>query len=410
MGISTPLDAANATDIMEIHRAAYPIDTHLDSLYLARLAKLDFWKGDWTPQRRSLAISVIRKTAPTGRNHPHCDHVNGRDLIAGGYGGACFSAHALWENLVPPLFLDPFRNWVDHAAYVKQIVDTSDGKLRLAADPAAVRRARMDGAVSAILAVEGAHLLGGNGRRNEALRMKRLETIRNEGAAYLTLNHFCSTDISDAGLRPCNPWRKIKGGGLSPFGRQFLERCIDLGLLVDLSHTSNKGVIEAAEICAARGVPAMASHAASRTITNGGEQRPSAHLDRGFSDEAIRAIVASGGTISVILAPYYLRHSYHADGSPEMDADLPFVVQYYEKLAALIGTLGVTDDPWRHLSFGSDFDGGISSIPIGLESGSDLPKLTRAMVEAGWPSERICAVYSGNFLRVWEEARSKARF
>jgi membrane dipeptidase len=87
-----------------------------------------------------------------------------------------------------------------------------------------------------------------------------------------------------------------------------------------------------------------------------------------------------------------------------MDADLAFVVRYYEKLAAMIGSMNITDDPWKHLSFGSDFDGGISSMPTGMQSGADLIKLTQCMLAAGWPEQRIIDVYSENFLRVWERA------
>jgi len=85
-----------------------------------------------------------------------------------------------------------------------------------------------------------------------------------------------------------------------------------------------------------------------------------------------------------------------------MDADLLFVVSYYERLAALIDSMDVVDDPWRHLSFGSDFDGGISSIPMGMESGADLPLLTQAMLRAEWPESRIKKIYSENFIRVWD--------
>jgi membrane dipeptidase len=97
-----------------------------------------------------------------------------------------------------------------------------------------------------------------------------------------------------------------------------------------------------------------------------------------------------------------LKNRYLPNGKPDMDADLLFVVSYYERLAALIDSMDVVDDPWRHLSFGSDFDGGISSIPMGMESGADLPLLTQAMLRAEWPESRIKKIYSENFIRVWD--------
>ncbi|WP_197433823.1 membrane dipeptidase [Agrobacterium vitis] len=391
--------------VKALHTLAYPIDTHLDSLFLSRLAGYDFWKGDWKAHRRSLVVWLIRKTSPRGRNRPLSEHVSGPDFLEGGYGGACFSAHALWENLIPAPFLDPWKNWVAHQRYVEDVVDQSQGRMRLARNAKEVRAAQAVGKRCAILSMEGAHMLGPGGVKSQALRLDRLGEIARAGAAYLTLNHFSHTDISEAGYAPVNPWRKIEGGGLSAFGRQVVERCIDVGLLVDVTHTSTQGILDACEICVRRHVPAFASHGASRTVTRGGEERPSRHLDRALSDEAIRAIVRTGGCISVILAPYFLQNRYLADGKPDMDADIAFVIGYYEAFAQLIASMEIVEDPWKHLSFGSDFDGGISSLPTGMQSGADLPKLTEAMVAAGWPEQRIIDVYSGNFLRVWQQVR-----
>ncbi|OCG95042.1 peptidase, partial [Xanthomonas euvesicatoria] len=83
-----------------VHALACPVDTHLDSLYLSRLGGFDFWKGDWKAHRRSPILWLMSKTSPRGRNQPLMYHVSGPDFLAGGYGGACFSAHALWENLI----------------------------------------------------------------------------------------------------------------------------------------------------------------------------------------------------------------------------------------------------------------------------------------------------------------------
>ncbi|WP_126967560.1 dipeptidase [Xanthomonas arboricola] len=400
---SAALPAARTLEA--VHALAYPVDTHLDSLYLSRLGGFDYWKGDWKAHRRSLILWLMSKTSPRGRNQPLMYHVSGPDFLAGGYGAACFSAHALWENLFGAPFLDPWNNWVEHQRYVEEMVAASKGRMRLARSAAELRAVRAEGLCCAILSLEGAHMLGPRGARSQTLRLERLGIAASAGAAYVTLNHFSHTDISQAGYAPLNPWRGIEGAGLSEFGRKVVERCIDVGLLVDLSHTSSQGVLDACAICVRRNVPAFASHAASRSVTRGAETRPSRHLDRGLDDAAIRAIVQTGGCISVILAPYFLQHAYLADGKPNMDADLAFVIGYYEAFARQIAAMGIVEDPWKHLSFGSDFDGGISSLPTGMRSGADLPRLTQAMMDAGWPTQRIVDVYSGNFLRVWERVR-----
>ncbi|WP_051559287.1 membrane dipeptidase [Allorhizobium undicola] len=400
-------DSLLARKTRRVHSLAYPIDTHLDSLYVTRLTGCDFWAGDWRAKQWPLSMRLITATAPRGKNVPHFRHVGGPDFLHGGYGGACFAAHALWENLFGARFGDPWSNWLTHRDYVHEIVGQSHGRLRLANTPQAVRAAWADGVASAILAVEGAHVLGGNGASTQAKRLARLGELAKSGAAYVTLNHFSHTDICRSGYLPMNPWRKGPAG-LSAFGRDFVEHCMELGLLIDVSHTADQAIIETAELCLAHGVPLLASHAASRTVSlNGGQPAtPPRYLDRTLSDAAIRAIVETGGTISIILAPIFLNARILENGKPCMDVDLEYVVNYYERLASLIATMHVTADPWDHLSFGSDFDGGISSIPTGMQSGTDLIQLTRAMLAAGWPEERICRVYSGNFLRVWQGAKS----
>ncbi|MBB3946908.1 membrane dipeptidase [Rhizobium skierniewicense] len=397
-------------DILDtVHLRAYPIDTHLDTLYFTRVGGYDFWKGDWKTNHEPFSIKIIKKTTPKGNNSPHCEHVSGPDFLKGGYGGACFSAHALWENLISSPFLDPWKNWLDHSRYVRRIAAESNGAMRITTSPEEVRQSRDDGVASAILSVEGAHILGASGRRTEGQRLSRLAEIAAEGAAYITLNHFSHTDICEAGFQPMNPWRRVRGGGLSAFGARFVERCVDLGLMIDVSHSRSEAIIDISGLCKARGAPLLASHGAARSISARDKASRSKHLARTFPDNAIRAIVETGGTISVILSPYYLKDARLPDGRPDRDADLAYVVTYYERLARLISSMNITEDPWNHLSFGSDFDGGISSIPTGLRTGADLRNFTLAMLDAGWPEERIYKVYSGNFLRVWDGARRAAK-
>lgn len=392
----------------EVHSDAYPIDLHLDSINLSLFAGYDFWKGDWQATKNKFILWFLQRIFPKGNNQPHFRHVSGPNFLNGGYGGACVSAHASLENLVLLPFSNPWKRWQQHQNHVREVVSKSADQFKIVTSPTELREARSKGRKSIILSVEGAHVLGPDGQKTEQERLERLSELSINGVVYLTLNHYRNTDISEAGYRALNPWKKIKGGGLSKFGTRFVHHCIDEGILLDLTHTSMEGIVSVCKICSERNVPAIVSHGASRTITRGAEAAPSRHLDRALTDEAICEIVKTGGCISVILAPYFLRHSYLPDGTPNMDADLAFVVDYYEQMAMLIQGMNVVTDPWRHLSFGSDFDGGISSIPTGMHNGADLPELTRSMLEAGWPRERIKNVYSKNFLRVWDVARSNA--
>jgi membrane dipeptidase len=395
----------NPSETARVHELAYPIDTHLDSVSLSAFAGFDFWKGDWVPTRRQGLVRFLKWISPKGKNKPINEHVSGPDFMAGGYGGACFSAHGILENILPGLWSDPWDRWIEHVDYVQKIIAGSKGKMSIARSPDDVEYLRKNGKRAAILSVEGGHLLGPLGKQTQRERLNRLGQLGDAGAAYVTLNHYCHTDIAMAGYRALNPWRRTKICGLSPFGDQFVKACISNGILVDLTHTNTLGITAVCKICRDAKVPVLASHAASRTLTRDGNPDRSAHLKRGLEDEAIAEIVSTGGCISVILAPYFLKHRKLPDGTIDRDATLAFVVAYYERLASLIKQVSGVADPWQHLSFGSDFDGGISSIPMEMQSGADLPKLTAAMLQAGWPEERIVNVYSGNFLRVWRAAQ-----
>lgn len=396
------------SSVQRVHRDAYPIDTHLDSFNFSLLGGFNFEKGDWRATKNRFLLKLIWAIFPKGKNAPLFYHVSGQDINKGGYGGACASAHGLFENFTWLPLGDPWKRWENHERYVEKIVQKSERKYRITRRPEEVNQAQKEGATSIILSIEGAHVLGRLGKRTRSQRLERLELLGATGLAYLTLNHYSNTDITEASYAALNPLRKTPGGRLSDYGTKFVHACIDAGILIDLTHTSSKGIKDVCNICVSRGVPAIVSHGASRSLNfaSSGE-KPRRHK-RALDDAALRSVIRTGGCISVILAPYFLQSERDSNGKWRKDASLGFIVEYYERLASKIADMNLVDDPWNHLSFGSDFDGGIASIPKGMSRGADLPNLTAAMINAGWPADRIRKVYSLNFLRCWSMARELA--
>ena len=127
-----------------------------------------------------------------------------------------------------------------------------------------------------------------------------------------------------------------------------------------------------------------------------------------LSDAAIKAIVETGGCIGVVIGTQFLVSARFNNFRKMTDMPLSTYLDHYEKLANLIGFFGFDVDPWNHLCFGTDFDGGLASIPWEIRGARDLPLVTLAMRERGWPDERIKRVYSENFLRVWSAAETGA--
>ncbi|NOX74416.1 MAG: hypothetical protein GXP03_12615, partial [Alphaproteobacteria bacterium] len=118
----------------------------------------------------------------------------------------------------------------------------------------------------------------------------------------------------------------------------------------------------------------------------------------------------TGGCIGVTIGTQFLTNMRYGNLRRAYDAPLSVFLEHYEKTANLIGSLTKNRDPWNHLCFGTDFDGALASIPWELGGGEDLPLLTLAMLERGWPKERIEKVYSGNFLRVWAKAAGSSGY
>lgn len=192
-----------------VHALACPVDTHLDSLYLSQVGGFDFWPGDWKAHRCSPILWLMSKTSPRARNQPLMYHVSGPDFLAGGDGGACSSAHALWANFFGAPFLDRWKHWGSISAMSRRWWRQALVGCGWHAAPPSYTRFGL-----VILSLEGAHMLGPRGVRSQALRLRRLDIAANAGAAYLMLNHFSHPDISQAGYASLNPWRGRKGAGL----------------------------------------------------------------------------------------------------------------------------------------------------------------------------------------------------
>jgi membrane dipeptidase len=158
--------------------------------------------------------------------------------------------------------------------------------------------------------------------------------------------------------------------GLTTRGKQAVTRMNELGIVVDVSHMSDRAVDDVLAVAKA---PVFASHSNARAVCN---------HPRNLKDDHIRAICASGGVIGVNFYPLHLRKSGKAN--------LSDVVAHVRHLRD-VGGLGC-------VGLGSDFDG-IARGPEGLETPADLPNLRKALVDDGFTSDEVAAIFGGNFLR-----------
>jgi membrane dipeptidase len=274
------------------------------------------------------------------------------------------------------------------------MVRRHEDELALARTAEEVRRAKREGRIAILIAIEGGHLI------EDSLDVLREYHAR--GATYMTLTHAVHTGWADsAGVHaPIEP----RHGGLSGFGREVIREMNRLGVMVDVSHVSDPTFWDVIETSSA---PVVATHSCCRSVCP--------HR-RNLSDEMMRAIASSGGTVQINFAsafldsgfpepdPDALKHWMAGGGSgprPLIDHATPLrlLVEHFDHALQVVGP--------DHVGIGSDFDG-VFAVPEGMEDCSKLPHLTAALLERGYRADELTSVLGGNVLRVMDACQEEA--
>ncbi len=230
--------------------------------------------------------------------------------------------------------------------------------LELATTAQAIRGARTRQHIACFAGLEGVHCLNGG--------LDRLPDLRERGLRYVGLMHFSA----NAAGRPMVGWGADPDSPLTDHGRDLVDECERLDLVVDVAHLNRAGVFE---VCERARDPVICSH----TACNGVHASP-----RGLADDQLRAIADTGGVIGVIFVTAFL-------GSSELDA----VVRHMTHIRDTVGV--------EHVALGTDWEG-FALYPRALDGADKLPLLTQALLDAGWTPEAIHMAYGENFLRVLE--------
>ena len=275
-----------------------------------------------------------------------------------------------------------------------------------------VRRAHAQGKIAALIGVEGGHMIGNDIR---VLRM-----FGDLGARYMTLSHFYNDEWADSSTD------KPVHNGLTDFGKDIVREMNRQGIMVDISHVSDKTFYDALEVSRA---PLIASHSSCRALCN--------HV-RDMSDDMIKALAAKGGVIQINYEQSFIDQAYK-DASEKLSGGV--VAQFdqfkkecgddqecfgrkmaeQEKQAVAEGKLPHVS--WEriidhidhavklagadHVGLGSDFDG--ATMPEGMEDCSKLPKITEALLRKGYSEDDIRKILGGNTLRVMEQVERVSR-
>lgn len=198
------------------------------------------------------------------------------------------------------------------------------------------------------------------------------------GVKYITLCHNGHNDICDS-ARPKQGEPQEEWGGLSPFGREVVREMNRLGVLIDLSHASEKTFYEVLELSTK---PVAVTHACCRALCD---------HPRNLTDDQLRAIAAKDGVVQCTMYAGFLVEG--ATGDPTDDHPTATLYDFMNHLEHMIEVMGI-----EHVGIGSDFDGD-GGVP-GLRDASDLFHVTEELLRRDYSDDDICRIWGDNFRRV----------
>ena len=249
--------------------------------------------------------------------------------------------------------------------------------------------------------------------------LSRVEEFYKLGVRYITLCHSYHSDICDSS----SDSKPAEHNGLSNFGKQVIAEMNRLGMMVDVSHASDKSFFDAVELSKA---PIIASHSSVRAI---------AQHNRNMTDEMIKKLAAKGGVIQICLLDLYVKNpdtttvkfqrlkqfrarrnsiqgemtdaqkeAYYKEWEEIQNIDspdMPTVKDLCDHIDHVKNLVGVD-----YVGIGSDFDGG-----GGLRDCADVsqfPNITLELVRRGYSEKEIRKIWGGNLLRVFKDAEKVA--
>ncbi len=229
-------------------------------------------------------------------------------------------------------------------------------KAVLCLSAADIDKAEAEGKIGAMISVEGAEKLGCSIEKLKAAYEKGLRIV------HLTWNH--PNILSGT----C-----VDGGGLTEKGAEFVKAAQAMGVVLDMSHISEKAFWDIQEIAAK---PVLAGHSNSRGVCD--------HI-RNLSDEQFTALVKTGGVAGLNMYTDILGHG----------RDIDAVLRHAEHFLSLGGE--------KAICLGGDLDG-IPEMPHGMSGVQDMAKLYEAMLKQGWSEDLVRDIFYGNLRRFMERA------
>jgi membrane dipeptidase len=295
---------------------------------------------------------------------------------------------------------------------VREQVRKHPNDLALATTAAEIREARKQGKIAALMGVEGGHMINSD--------LGVLRSYAALGVRYMTLTHSGNDEWADSSTD------KPAHNGLTDFGKDVVREMNRLGVMVDISHVSDKTFYDALEVSKA---PLIASHSSCRSICD---------ARRNMTDQMMKDLAAKGGVIQINYHVGFLSQEFlNAEvANPELNkgiaaevakrcgdnegcqliegdritreyveqgklprVDYTKIIEHIDHAVKIAGV--------DHVGLGSDFDG--ANMPYGMEDATKLPVITEALLKKGYSEGDVKKILGENTLRVMAEVERVSR-
>lgn len=296
--------------------------------------------------------------------------------------------------------LDAIHRNVGNNSAVAEIALTADDGYRL----------KKAGKIAAYIGMENGYPVGRD--------ISSIKQFYDLGARYITLSHTKNNDICDSSTDPKGP----ESNGLSSLGVEVVQEMNRLGMIVDISHVSDKSFYDILKVTKA---PVMASHSSCRALCG---------TPRNLSDDMLVALKENGGVIQICILSSYLKTP---EPNPEMDTKLKElkakygeystlsednkkmvrkeyndIKNRYEKLATVKDIVDHIDHVVQvigidYVGIGSDFDGG--GGVEGCKTVAEMKNITIELLRRGYTRSEIKKIWGGNFMRVFRKVEEIAK-
>ena len=300
-------------------------------------------------QQRLFHYDICKRHRSFLSGQPFIWHTDIPRMQEANYQFACMGMHYFpWENEKAWYELNRQLDYLDFVA------SEENGCLRIKTTDDILRATEL-GKLGLAVGIEGAHMLNG--------KIERVAELSKRGVAYLTLTHFSQNKFATPSLGR----GKDESRGLTPFGKELVQKLNQHNISIDVAHLNRKGVFDA---CRLSEKPVLCSHTGAQAVHQ---------TSRNISDGEIDAIAGTGGIIGIMFAPIFL--------SGKLWCKTNIVVDHIEHIIKRVGI--------HHVCLGSDYDGWVT-IPSDQKDCRDVILIAKELEKRGYSKIDISKIFFEN--------------